>query len=59
MDEFWWTSHIGLENIPGSDMQDSQLICGGKTWFIEGVESSLHDAVMAVRLAIRSGGVVT
>lgn len=59
MDEFWWTSHIGLENILGSGMQDSQLIRGGKTWFIEGVESSLHDAVMAVKLAIRSGGVVT
>lgn len=50
-------------------MQDSQLIRGDRepsrgnpntqTWFIEGVESSLHDAVMAVKLAIRSGGVVT
>ncbi|KAG2756322.1 hypothetical protein P692DRAFT_20814406 [Suillus brevipes Sb2] len=48
-------------------MQDSQLIRGDRepsrgnpntqTWFIEGVESSLHDAVMAVKLAIRSGGV--
>lgn len=67
--EFWWTSHIGLENIPGSGMQDSQLIRGDRepsrgnpntqTWFIEEVESSLHDAVMAVKLAIRSGGVVT
>lgn len=61
-------THIGLENIPGSGMQGSQLIRGGRepsrvfpntqTWFIEGVEPSLHDAVMAIKLVIRSGVVV-
>jgi hypothetical protein len=69
IDQFWWTSHIGLKNSPGSDsMQDSQLIRGGserynifkgvsqQTWFIEGVERSLHDAVMVVKQAIRMAG---